>query len=95
MPEPASAAAAVDGTFLSVATEKYPKDRDLRENHGFLLRITFLFMNTDHVGLIVVRFSFYALGAQVGARLRWVFLLKLLAYFPAQCARFARLVGGG
>ena len=31
------------GTFLSVATEKYPKDRDLRKNHGFPLKIPFLF----------------------------------------------------
>ena len=85
----------VDGTFLSVATEKYPKDRDLRENQGFLLRITFLFMNTDYVGLIVVRLLPNSLGAQVGARLRKAVLLKLFAYGPAQCARFARFVGGG
>ena len=32
-----------DGTFLSVATEKYPKDRDLRKNQGFPLKIPFLF----------------------------------------------------
>ena len=45
---------AKDGTFLSVATEKYPKDRDLRKNQGFPLKILFLFMNTGYVGLIAV-----------------------------------------
>ena len=43
-----------DGTFLSVATEKYPKDRDLRKNQGFPLKIPFLFMNTDYMGLMVL-----------------------------------------
>ena len=42
------------GTFLSVATEKYPKDRDLRKNQGFPLKIPFLFMNTDYMGLMVL-----------------------------------------
>ena len=43
-----------DGTFLSVATEKYPKDRDLRKNQGFPLKIPFLFMNTDYMGLMIL-----------------------------------------